>query len=297
MDQFMTMRAFVEAVKKRSLTNAAHTLGASRALVSRQIQGLEERLGVRLMHRTTRSIALTDAGEKYFHFCDNILAQIADMEKEISDEMSAPEGTLAILSPKWIGSHAAADAVAAFARKYPAIKPKMILGGMSPTAYDFLEQGCDVALHTRPLPDSRILARRVTTIPMVLCATPEYLETAPPLKTPRDIPEHKGLIQYNYPGWRFEKDGKSEKVIVQNVFSANTYLTLHRAALASLGLVLLPLSIAKPDLDSGVLVQVLPDWDLESQSLYVAIAPGGGTPAKVRLFVDFISEWFKGNPL
>lgn len=293
----MAMRAFVEAARQGSLSKAAAALGVSRSLVSRHIQGLEQHLGARLMHRTARSMVLTDVGEKYFHFSETMLSQLEQMEQEISSEVKAAEGTLAILSPKWLGHYAAADAAAGFARTYPSIAPKLSLGGMLPTAYDFLERGFDVALHTRPIPDSRILARRVTSIPFVLCATPDWAEAHGPFRHPRDLEGAPGLLQFNHPAWTFEQSGKTENVMLRPAFSANTYLSLHRGVLAGLGPATLPRTIVAPDIEAGRLVMLLPGWTVKSQSLYVAMAPGGRTPKKVRLFVDFLSDWFKENPL
>jgi DNA-binding transcriptional LysR family regulator len=295
LDHFLTMRSFVEVVKKGSYTEAARSLGTSRALVSRHILDLEQRLGLRLLNRTTRSITLTGSGQEYFEFCDRVLSEIHEKEEELSGRNREPEGSLAVVAPKWIGNYEIADAATSFSLEYPAINLRLSLGGMAPNAYDFIEQGYDVALHTRPIPDSLIRAKRIATIDFVMCATKEYLARMPPISNPGDLAQHRGLIQSNDPVWRLEVGGDSVKVRIQQAFASNTYLVLRRAALKGLGLAILPRRIVQEDLDRGDLVAVLPDCPIEPRPLFAAIAPGTTTPMKVRLFIDFLTDWFRAH--
>jgi DNA-binding transcriptional LysR family regulator len=179
-----------------------------------------------------------------------------------------------------------------FAKAHPEIRPRLILGGMAQTAYGFLEQGCDIALHTRQIPDSRITARKIADIPYCLCASPDYLRSAAPLAHPADLAHHNALVQYNYHTWQFEQDGREERLQPTAALSANTFTALHDAALDGFGVTLLPLPLVRTDLEAGRLVALLPDWTPLGQTLYVAIAPGSGVPAKVRLLLDFVTEWF-----
>lgn len=290
------MEAFVASVKQRGLGAAAETLGISRTLVSRHIQTLESDLGVRLMNRTTRSLSLTDAGQRYFHFCDDILTRIDEMDRAISAESAEARGEISVLAPKWMQT-AATRLLVAFGRAYPEIRPKLILGGMAHTAYGFLEQGCEIALHTRRIPDSRILARRIVDIPYCLCASPGYLESAVPPRHPADLAAHATLVQYNYHTWQFARDGREERVQPAPVLSINTFTALRDAALEGAGLALLPEPLVSADLAAGRLVAVMPDWVPSGETLYAAVAPGSGIPAKVRLLLDFVAEWFARNPL
>ncbi|EPX82889.1 Transcriptional regulator [Rubellimicrobium thermophilum DSM 16684] len=297
MDHFLTMRSFVEVVKKGSYTKAATFLGTSRALVSRHILDLEERLQVRLLNRTTRSITLTEQGRDYYEFCERILREIEETEAAISGSMREAQGSLAIVAPKWIGNYEIADAVTAFSLEYPEISVKLSLGGMAPNAYDFIERGFDVALHTRRIPDSLIRAKLIAQIAFVLCAAPAYLEQAPRLEGPEDLALHKGLIQSNDPVWRFERNGEIYKPRIRQAFSSNTYLVLRKAALKGLGVAMLPLPLVRDDLTAGTLVQVLPDQEIEERPLFAAFAPGPVTPQKVRLFIDFLAQWFRHHPI
>lgn len=297
MDHLQTMRSFVEVVKKGSYTGAANTLGASRALVSRHILDLEDRLGVRLLNRTTRSITLTESGQHYYDFCDRILTEIRENEDEISRRGREPEGNLAVVAPKWIGNYEIADAATSFSLDYPAISLRLSLGGMAPNAYDFVDQGFDVALHTRRIPDSLIRAKRIATIDFVLCGAPSYLDASPPIASPSDLTGHRGLIQTNDPVWRLENNGESVKVRMVSAFSSNTYLVLRKAALKGIGLAILPRVVVAKDLAESTLREVLADFPAESRPLFAAFAPAATTPMKVRLFIDFLTGWFKSHPL
>lgn len=290
------MQAFVEAVKQRSLGGAAQQLGISRTLVSRHIQALEDELGVRLMNRTTRSLSLTEAGQDYYRFCDEILTRVDEMDRQISSEAAEARGEISVLGPKWLQT-TATHLLTAFARRYPEIRPRLVLGGVAQTAYGFLEQGCDIALHTRPIPDSRILARRIADIPYCLCASPEYLTSAPELRQVADIAKHSALVHFNYHTWQFEQGGREERFQPTPAFSTNTFSALRDAALDSLGLSVLPVPLVRDDLPDGSLREVLPEWKPFGQTLYVAIAPGSGVPAKVTLLMNFVVEWFAKHPL
>lgn len=297
MDHFLTMRSFVAVVNKGSYTQAAVFLGTSRALVSRHVLDLEQQLQVRLLHRTTRSITLTDDGRHYFDFCERILTEIKETEEAMTNRMRSAQGNLSVVAPKWIGNQDIADAATSFALEYPDINLKLSLGGMAPNAYDFIEQGYDIALHTRRLPDSLIRAKLIASINFVLCAAPEYLDKSSEIKSPSDLSQHKGVIQSNDPVWRFEKDGDMIKARVQNTFSSNTYVVLRNAALKGLGVAMLPVPLIRSDLESGALVRILEDYLIEDRPLFAAFAPGEITSMKVRLFIDYLTDWFREHPI
>ncbi len=296
MDRMKSMEAFVASVKLRSLGAAANSLGISRTLVSRNIQALESELGVRLMNRTTRSLSLTDAGQRYFHFCDEMLTRVDEMDRQFIADAAEARGELSVLAPKWMQA-TATKLLVAFAKAHPEIRPRLIFGGMAQTAYGFLEQGCEIALHTRQIPDSRILARKIADIPYCLCASPAYLAGAPKLTHPGDLAHHNALVQYNYHTWQFEKAGREERFQPTPTLSTNTFPALRDAALEDLGLVLLPKPLVTEDLADGRLKAVLTDWTPLGQTLYVAVAPGRGIPSKVRLLLDFVTDWFGKNSL
>ncbi|WP_241127872.1 LysR family transcriptional regulator [Novosphingobium terrae] len=285
------MESFVESVKRGGLGSAAKALGVSRTIVSRNIQALENDLGVRLMNRTTRSLALTETGQRYFHFCDDILTRVAEMDQQVAVQTSEARGELSVLAPKWM-QETATHLLVDFLKSFPEIRPTLILGGMAQTAYGFLEQGCDIALHTRQIPDSRIIAKRLLDIPYRLCASPTYLENSAALEAPADLQHHQLLVQYNYHTWQFTRDGREERFQPVPVFSANTFFALRDAALRDLGLALMPEPLVRDDLAQGRLVEAMAGWVPVGQTLYVAVAPGGSIPTRVRLLLDFVQGWF-----
>ena len=296
MDRMQAMESFVESVKRRGLGAASQALGISRTLVSRNIQALETELGVRLLNRTTRSLSLTDAGEKYFHFCDELLSRVNAMDQEIAADANDARGELSVLAPKWMQVQATRLLVA-FAKAHPEIRPRLTLGGMAQTAYGFLEQGCEIALHTRQIPDSRILARRLIDIPFCLSGSPDYLAAAGVPSRPEHLSDHRCLTQYNFHTWQFEQAGQVERVQPVPAFATNTFVALREAALEGLGLALLPMPLVREDLTAGRLVATLPAWEPAGQVLFAAIAPGRGIPRKVRLLLDFVGDWFTHHAL
>jgi DNA-binding transcriptional LysR family regulator len=295
-DRLQAMKVFVESVKQRGLGSAAQSLGISRSLVTRHIQAMEGELGVRLMNRTTRSLSLTEIGQKYFHFCEEILTRVEEMDRQVAAEAGEARGELTVLAPKWMQAPATRLLVA-FAKAYPEIRPRLVFGGMAQTAYGFLEQGCEIALHTRQIPDSRILARKLTSIRYCLCAAPAYLKTAASLGHPSELAAHDTVIQYNYPIWTFERDGREERAQPTPKLSASTFLALREAALEGLGVGLFPEPVVRADLADGRLTKLLTDWEPQGQTLYLAVAPGGGIPAKVALLMEFAPAWFASNAL
>lgn len=296
MDRIQAMQAFVESIKQRGLGAAAQSLGISRTLVTRHIQSLEIELGVRLMNRTTRSLSLTEAGQKYFHFCEEILARIKEMDQQISTEANEARGEVAILAPKWMQT-SATRLLVAFVKAHPEIHPRLVFGGMAQTAYGFLEQGCDVALHTRQIPDSRIMARKIADIPYRLCASPAYLRNAASLEHPSQLTAHRTLVQYNYLLWTFHRANKEERLQPTPALSSSTFLALREAALADLGIALLPEPVVRADIAAGRLERLLPEWEPQGQTLYVAMAPSGGIPTKVKLLMNFTRTWFTNNQI
>jgi DNA-binding transcriptional LysR family regulator len=295
MDRFTTMATFVEVVKKASFTTAARSRGISRALVSRHIADLEAHLGVSLLTRTTRSLNLTEAGREYYQLCSRILSEIGTQEQLISGRNREVEGPLAIIAPKWIGDLDLADAVTDFCKAHPRVTAELTLGGMNPKSYDFIDQGFDVAIHTRSIPNSRVKAKRIASIRFVVCAAPSYLERHRQPSSPKALAEHSCLVQPNDPIWTFGK--AAGKIKVPKSFSSNSYLVLRAAALKGLGIALLPYRMVSDDLKQGAMVELLKGHAVAERPLYAAFAPGGPPPEKVHSLVTYLGDWFRKHPL
>ena len=178
MDQLTIMRSFVGVTKSRSFSQAARTLGISGSLVSRHVAELERALGVHLVNRTARTISLTEAGVRYAEFASRIIDEIDREEAKLRGLRDKPEGSLAIISPKWIGSNDVGDAIVAFSARYPKIHIRFEVGGMSERSYEFLDQGFDIAFHTRHVRDCNLMLRKIADLKFTLCASPGYVHRA-----------------------------------------------------------------------------------------------------------------------
>jgi DNA-binding transcriptional LysR family regulator len=298
MDRLTIMKSFVAVVKAESFSAAARSLGVSASLVSRHISHLEQQLGVRLVNRTARSVSLTEQGERYFQFSERMLGELEAEDASIRGLQESAEGSLAVVSPKWIGSLDLSDAVAAFAREYPQITVRFDVGGMGDRIYDFIDKGYDLAFHTKYLRDSSVRVRKIATLPFVLCASPLYLRRHPQLTEPADLANHACLVHRNDPVWHFERDGGQQHYKVQTaVFTSNTYLVLNKVALEGMGVALLPLRPIFDDVRSSRLQVVLPEFSVPARPLYLIYPPGLQSVKKFRVFLDFMGAWFKRFPI
>jgi DNA-binding transcriptional LysR family regulator len=292
------MKSFIEVVRHESFAGAARALSISRALVSRHIADLEKQVGIRLVNRTTRSVSLTEAGKKYLEFAQRILMEIAREDATMVALRENAEGELSVVSPKWIGSLDLGDAIAAFAVEHPKIHIRLELGGLSERTYNFIEEGYDISFHTKHLRDSSIMVKKIAPLQFVLCAAPAYLDAHGRPMTPLDLANYDTLVHVNEPVWHFTRAGK--KVIFKPqrvVFSSNTYLVLQKAAIRGMGVALLPVRSVYQDIQAGKLRLVLQDYALPERPLYAAYAPSRQLLRKIRVFVDFIAEWFTAHPM
>jgi len=297
MDQLTVMRSFVGVTKSRSFSQAARTLGISGSLVSRHVAELERSLGVHLVNRTARTISLTEAGARYAEFATRIVDEIDREEAQLRGLRDKPEGSLSIISPKWIGSNDVGDAIVAFAARYPKIHIRFEVGGMSERSYEFLDQGFDVAFHTRHVRDCNLMLRKIADLKFTLCAAPSYLHRAGQLASAAELSDHDCLVNTNDPIWHLNQDGNELHLkMSEPVYSSNSYVTLRKAAIAGRGLAVLPIRLVGDELADGTLVTVLPDCEVPDRPLYALHSPGTQTTARVRLFLDFVSDWFRKQP-
>jgi DNA-binding transcriptional LysR family regulator len=294
MDRLTLMRSFVGVTKSRSFSQAARGLGISGSLVSRHVAELERDLGVRLVNRTARTVSLTEAGTRYAEFASRIIDEIDREEEMLRGLRDKAEGSLAVISPKWIGSNDVGDAIVAFSTRYPKIHIRFEVGGMSERSYDFLDQGFDVSFHTRHVRDSNLMLKKIADLKFALCASPTYLIRAGEPAELADLSEHDCLVNTNDPIWHLSHAGHDVHLKVSDpVYSSNSYQTLAKAARAGRGIGLLPVRLVAADLADGSLVDVVPGCEVPDRPLYALHSPGGQTLARVRLFLDFVTDWFR----
>lgn len=296
MDRLVVMRTFVTVAKSSSFSQAARELSISGSLVSRHVADLEKQIGVRLVNRTARSVSLTDAGQRYAEFAGRILSEIEDEDIALSGAQDAAEGTLSIICPKWIGTLEVGDAIAAFVREHPKISVRFELGGMSDRNYDFLDRGYDVAFHTRDLRDSNVLVRRVSELPFVMVASADYVRRRGAPATVADLAEHDLVMHPNDPVWRLGAGADTVHYKVHDpVVTANSYLVIEKLVEAGCGIALVPRRPAEARLAAGDLVEVLPGDAPPPRALYAVHGPGGRTPERVKIFLDFMTQFFRAR--
>ncbi len=297
MDRFTIMRSFVAVARCESYAVAARNLTISRALISRHVLDLERQVGIRLLNRTTRSVTLTEPGARYLAFCTRILSEIAGRDAQMSGVSENAEGDLSVVSPKWIGSLDLGNAVSSFAVDNPRIHVRLELGGLSERTYSFIDEGYDIAFHTKNLKDSSIRVRKIAPLHFALCAAPSYLSRCGVPATPLEIARHECLVHVSDPVWHFNQGSLRHHIEPQRVaFSSNTYLILQKAAIRGMGVAVLPVRSVYPEIKSGRLQVILADFPLPVRPLYAAYAPGRQVGRMANTFVDFIAEWFRRYP-
>jgi DNA-binding transcriptional LysR family regulator len=295
MDRFRTMQSFVRVVRAGSFTLAAQQLGMSRALISRHISDLEARLDVRLLNRSTRALDLTEEGRRYLEFCEQMFRDLEKKEDEIGKVRAQPAGTLRILAPNSFGALHVADAVIAFAKQQPRLKLSLLLENTWFRQDDFLHRGLDMALRFAPIRKSALTAEPIVEIDWVVCAAPDYLARHGRAAKPSDLASHACLLHANaLPDdhvWRFMAPKGVAVVRVNAALYSNSAIALRKAAIAGLGVALVPRYAVADDLATGQLVTVLPRNRVPSRTLFAVYPGSSAAPTKVRIFVDFLAKW------
>jgi DNA-binding transcriptional LysR family regulator len=295
MDRFRAMETFVRVARAGSFTIAADQLGLSRALVSRHVGMLEDRLGVRLLNRTTRSLNLTDEGRSYLGFCEQMFRDIEGQERAILHTRAEPSGTLRLAAPKSFGALHLSDAIIAFARSQPKLQVQLILENVSFQPTDFGKRGFDLALQFSSARIASLAETPIAAMDWVSCAAPSLLIREGRPTTPPDLSRYPCLLHEsalpNDRLWRFEGPRGSVTAKVTGAFSSNSALALRKAAIAGLGAALLPRYVVADDLASGNLVQLFPRYRVAARPLIAVYPRTPEIPHKVKSFIDFLTSW------
>lgn len=295
MDRFRTMETFMRVARSASFTIAANQLGLSRALVSRHVAMLEQRLGVRLLHRTTRSLNLTDEGRSYLSFCERLFRDIEGQERALVETPAEPSGTLRLAAPKSFGALHLSDAIIAFARAQPKLHVQVILENVSFQPADFGKRGFDLVLQFAPARNASLAETPVAAMDWVVCAAPSVLIREGKPASPGDLVRFPCLLHEsalpNDRLWRFEGPRGPLSVKITGSFSSNSALALRKAAIAGLGAALLPRYVVADDIAAGNLVQLFPRHRVAARTLIAVYPRAPETPLKVRAFVAFLTAW------
>ena len=298
MNDVSDLAFFVRIVECGSLAATAQELGVTPPAVSRRLAALERRLGIRLLNRTTRSLVATPEGELYLAQARRIIEDIAELERELSGSRSEPQGLLRVDATLGFGRRHIAPLISDFVRRYPKIDLQLQLTDRMPPLTD---AAFDVRIRFGQPPDSRLFARRLLSNHRVLCAAPAYLDAHPALATPKDLARHACIVirenETAYGSWQLfdAAQGKrggvaSVRVKVGGQLSTNDGETAVRWAIEGHGVLLRSLWDIGPDLAAGRLRRVLPDWQSAPADVYALYPERMHLSAKVRAFVDFMSE-------
>ena len=293
MDRFEEMRVFAAVVDAGSFVGASDALPMSKAAVSRHVAELEARLGVRLLHRTTRKLSLTAEGEVFHARCKEVLSTVDEAEAEITSRSGEASGLLRINAPFTFGLLHLAPLWVEFMAMHPKVTLDVTL---SDRMVDLVDEGFDLAVRIARLPDSTLISRQLTTTRLVLCASPTYLRQHGTPQHPSELTHH-AVAAYSLfsmgENWVFTGPDGPVAVKVSPRLRSNNGDTCRMAALRHLGLVLQPSFLVGPDLQAGTLVEVLPDFHSLELGVYAVYPSRKFVSPKVRLLIDFLAEAFK----
>jgi len=289
MDKYQEMRVFAAVTDAGSFVAAAESLGMSKAAVSRYVSDLEQRLGVRLMHRTTRKLSLTQEGEVFLARCREILASIDDSEREISTRSGTASGLLKVSVPVSFGIKHLAPLWSEFLEAHPLVSLDVQLADR---VVDLVDEGFDVAVRIARLPDSSLVSRKLATTRLVLCASPKYLKARGAPRHPSELAEHD-ILGYTLfatgDQWQFTGPQGPVTVKVQPRFWTNNGDSCVAAAVRGSGIQLQPTFLIAHELASGQLVEVLPKYRSIELGIYAVYPTRKFVLPKVRVLLEFLS--------
>lgn len=291
MDRFIAMQVFVEIAERGSLTEAAGALDISRAMVSRYLESLEQWLGVRLLHRTTRRVSLTEAGAEALTGCRQVLELTRDLHATAGARQLAPSGRLRIAASASFAQACLADAIADFLARYPMTQIELLV---QERAVNLVEERIDLAVRIGNQLDDALIARRLGVCHSVLCAAPAYLASAGTPLAPDALAAHR-CITHAHVGrseLRLRLAGELIKVPVSGVLQTNESTVARQAALRGAGIALLPTYLVSADLLAGTLVAVLPAFEPEALGIHAVYLSRQHQPQLLRLMLDHLAELF-----
>lgn len=290
--------SFVKVVELASFSKAAQALGMTKSAVSKQVQALEDSLKVRLLNRTTRTVRLTDEGELLYQQARQIVDAANEAQRQVKNLNEQPSGSLKINAPQSFGILHLAPALAEFAKLYPEIQLEV---DFTDKFINILEEGVDVTIRIASLTDSSLIARKIARCQVVFVAAPEYLKRFGTPKHPDELINHR-FLEYSYIDrpkevrWR-NVDGTLGVITINSALRANNAFMLMEALRSGVAMGVFPTFIISDAIKAGEVVQVLHDFTVEPErNIYALFPHNRHMSAKVRLFIDFISERFGGAP-
>ncbi|CAD2249692.1 LysR family transcriptional regulator [Xanthomonas arboricola] len=296
MDLLQAMKTFTAVVEAGSFVRAMEVVGLSKPAVSRHVNELEGHLGTRLLQRTTRRLSLTGEGQAYYQRCKDILLAVQEAEAEVGASALQAQGRLRIGAPQTFGALHLAALWGRFAARNPQVTLDIVL---SDRVIDLVEEGYDLAVRIARLSDSSLVSRRLARTRMVLCASPDYLAERGTPQHPHELTRHD-VISYTYWSsgdiWSFQGPQGEETVRTHSRIHANNGDTCRAAALAHQGIILQPDFLVYADLDSGALVELMPEFRAAELGIFAVYPTRKQLPLKVRRLVDFLVDALRAPP-
>lgn len=298
MNKLQAMEVFIQVVDCGSFTKAAEMLDLPKATVSTLIQTLESTLAVKLLHRTTRQVMITSDGAAYYERCVQILSDVRDAEEALSRHRLSPSGRLRVDTPTGLASEILIPALPAFFERYPDITMEL---GSTDRPVDLVEEGVDCAVRGGELGDPNLIARRIGVINFVTAASPAYIARFGTPRHPRELERHRCVNYFSAKTgrimkWDFTHDGERIEVALSGAIALNDSNAYVEAGLAGLGVVMMTDYLLSQHIAAGRMVQVLPEWRSDPLPVHVVYPQNRHLSAKVRVFVEWISELFAAHP-
>lgn len=294
MDKLSAINAFIVVVEKGSFAAAARSMGLSRSQVNRQVIGLEDELGIQLLNRTTRSVSVTPAGDTYYHRVRALIMELRETESSIQLEQDEPKGEIRINAPQSFGVRHLAPALVEFLKLQPNISVQLAL---SDHIVDPVADGYDVTLRISERRENpSLIEHEIIEAKRVLCASPEFLRANASPTHPKELADLPCLHYGNLPTgnyWRLHRNEEVIDVRVNGLLCANNADVLADAAVAGLGIALLPVFIAHSELKTGRLVTILEEYSPPKIYLSLVYPPSRHLSSRIRIFVKFIQDWFE----
>lgn len=290
MDQLSAMRAFVRVVQTGSFSATGREMNTTQTTISKKVAALENKLGVKLLTRSSRDHALTPVGAEYYEQCVAILGELDEAEARARSEVASPRGVIRIAAPVAFGRLVIAPMISEFFALYPEIKVDLSL---SDRHLDLISDGIDLAIRARKLEDSALVARHLFDNPMILLASPDYLVQHGEPQEPADLKRHNCLVFTNLKSinvWQFSRDGKEFTVPVKGNFQSDNGDVLLEVALSGGGLVQLPNWMVDEHINTGRLQQVLGEYSGQNLPFNAIYPQTRYVPLKVRCFIDFMKR-------
>lgn len=300
MDQIAAMRAFVRVVEAGSFSRAADLMDMPKPTVTKLVQQLEARLRTRLLNRTTRRVGVTPDGAAYYERAVAVLTDFDELEASMVNAAATPRGRLRVDVSTALALLVIIPALPGFHARYPDIRLDL---GVSDRPVDLITESVDCVIRGGDLLDPTLVARRITEIEMITCATPGYVARHGLPAHPRDLETGHLMVNYFSPRtgrsfpFEFRRDGETIAMNAPYAVSVNDSTAYVAAALAGLGVAQMPVFMVRQHIAEGRLVRLLEDWESEPIVIHVVFPPNRHLGSRVRVFVDWIAELFATSPL